>query len=101
MSRIGRQPIEIPAGVTIQTDGGQITVTGPKGTLKADLMPGLSLEQKDSSLTVRKVVDDDERQKTFGLMRTIVNNLVVGVSKGYERKLEINGVGYRANVAGQ
>jgi large subunit ribosomal protein L6 len=101
MSRIGRSPIEIPAGVTVEVAGDQVTATGPKGSLTTRLLPGLTLEQTDKTITVVKAIDDEERQRTFGLMRTLINNLVVGVSKGYERKLEINGVGYRAGVAGQ
>ena len=101
MSRIGRQPIAIPAGVTVEITGAIVTATGPKGTLKVTLLPGIEVKQTDTELTVVKAIDDEERQRTFGLMRTLINNIVVGVSQGYERKLEINGVGYRANVAGQ
>jgi large subunit ribosomal protein L6 len=101
MSRIGRTPIEVPAGVTVEIAAGTVTATGPKGTLAVQLLPGIGVEQKDSILQVIREIDDDERQRTFGLMRTLINNIVVGVSRGYERQLEINGVGYRANLAGQ
>lgn len=100
MSRIGRTPIEIPAGTSVEVTEGVIRATGPKGTLETILLPGLSVTQEGAILTVVKDIDDDERQRTFGLMRTLINNIVTGVSRGYERQLEINGVGYRANVAG-
>jgi len=100
MSRIGRTPITVPAGVTVEVVDGMVKVTGPKGSLETKLLPGFKLEQTDSSLKVIREIDDEERQRTFGLMRTLINNLVVGVSEGYSRQLEINGVGYRANVAG-
>lgn len=101
MSRIGRAPIEVPAGVSVEAAGGMVKVSGPKGSLETPLLPGFTLAQEDNALTVTKAIDDDERQRNYGLMRTLINNLVVGVSAGYERKLEINGVGYRANVQGQ
>lgn len=101
MSRIGRTPIEVPAGVTLEITDTLVKAHGPKGDLEVTVLPGLKVEQNENTLTVIKQIDDDERQRTFGLQRTLINNIVVGVSKGYERKLEINGVGYRANVAGQ
>ncbi len=101
MSRIGRTPIEVPTGVTVEIAGEMVTATGPKGSLVVQLLPGIGVEQQDNVLTVIRQIDDDERQRTFGLMRTLINNIVVGVSRGYERQLEINGVGYRANLAGQ
>ncbi len=100
MSRIGRQPIEVPAGVNVEFEGDVIMATGPKGTLEVKLLPGLKVEQNENVLTVVKKLDNEETQRTFGLQRTLINNIVVGVSQGYERRLEINGVGYRANVAG-
>lgn len=100
MSRIGRQPIEVPAGVTVEFQGEIIKATGPKGTLEVKLLPGLTVKQDENILTVTKKLDNEETQRTFGLQRTLINNIVVGVSQGYERRLEINGVGYRANVAG-
>lgn len=100
MSRIGRQPIEVPAGVTVEFTGDIIKATGPKGSLEVKLLPGLKVEQNENILTVTKKLDNEETQRTFGLQRTLINNIVVGVSQGYERRLEINGVGYRANVAG-
>ena len=100
MSRIGRKPITIPAGVTIEQQDHHITVQGTKGELKLDLMPGLKLEQADNVLTLSKTVENAETQRSFGLMRTLVDNMVIGVSRGFERQLEINGVGFRAAVAG-
>jgi large subunit ribosomal protein L6 len=100
MSRIGRQPITVPAGVTVEQTDRLIKVTGPKGSLELTLMPDLKLEQADGVLTLSKVVETPETQRSFGLMRTLVNNMVVGVSQGFVRQLEINGVGYRASVAG-
>ena len=100
MSRIGRKPITIPAGVTVEQAERQIKVTGSKGTLELTLMPGLKLEQVDGVLTMTKEVETPETQRSYGLMRTMVDNMVIGVSKGFERQLEINGVGFRAAVAG-
>lgn len=100
MSRIGRQPITIPAGVTVAIDGGVVKATGPKGELQVTMLPGLAVEQKENELQVTLVQDNAETQRTFGLMRTLIGNIVTGVSKGYERQLEINGVGFRASVAG-
>ncbi len=100
MSRIGRQPIEVPAGVTVEFAGDIIKATGPKGSLEVKLLPGLKVEQNENILMVTKKLDNEETQRTFGLQRTLINNIVVGVNQGYERRLEINGVGYRANVAG-
>ncbi len=100
MSRIGRTPISVPAGVNVTVDGDHVTVAGPKGTLALDLLPGITLAQDGDSLTIIRDLEVPETQQTFGLMRTLVHNFVVGVSKGYERQLEINGVGFRAAVAG-
>jgi large subunit ribosomal protein L6 len=100
MSRIGRQPITVPAGVTIERTGAHIKVTGSKGSLELNLMPGIALEHAGDTLTLSKTVETPETQRSYGLMRTLIDNMVVGVSKGFERKLEINGVGFRASVAG-
>ncbi|HSX02531.1 MAG TPA: 50S ribosomal protein L6 [Candidatus Saccharimonadia bacterium] len=100
MSRIGRQPITVPAGVTVEQVGRTIKVNGAKGALELELMPDLKLEQADSVLTLSKEVETPETQRSFGLMRTLINNMVVGVSQGFQRQLEINGVGFRASVAG-
>lgn len=100
MSRIGRKPITIPAGVTVEQTERHIAVTGPKGSLELTLMPDLKLEQADGTLTLTKLVENPETQRSYGLMRTLVDNMIVGVSRGFERQLEINGVGFRAAVAG-
>ncbi len=100
MSRIGRKPISIPAGVTIGINGNVVTATGPKGELQVTLMPDIAIEQHDNELKVSQTADTPETRRTFGLMRTLVDNIIIGVSKGYERQLEINGVGFRASVSG-
>lgn len=100
MSRIGRTPITIPAGVSVEQTGQHLKVTGPKGSLELDLLPGIVLEQSNDTLTLSKTVENPETQSSYGLMRTLVSNLVLGVSQGFTRALEINGVGYRASVAG-
>jgi large subunit ribosomal protein L6 len=100
MSRIGRQPINVPAGVTVTQEGQSLTVSGPKGTLEERLLPGIAMTQEGNTITVSKKIEDVTTQASFGLMRTLINNMVQGVSQGFERKLEINGVGYRAAVSG-
>ncbi len=100
MSRIGRTPITVPTGVSIDRQDRHLTITGSKGELQLDLMPGIELSQDGATVTITKTVDSPETQKSYGLMRTLINNSVIGVSSGYERKLEINGVGFRAAVAG-
>jgi large subunit ribosomal protein L6 len=100
MSRIGRKPITVPAGVTIDLAGSHIKVTGTKGVLELDVMPGITVTQEGDTLLVAKAVETPETQRSYGLMRTLIDNMVVGVSKGFTRALEINGVGFRASVAG-
>jgi large subunit ribosomal protein L6 len=100
MSRIGRKPITIPSGVTIEVSGNLVKATGPKGGLELYLMPGIEIEQDNGVLSVSKVTETPETQKSYGLMRTLVDNMIIGVSQGYTRRLEINGVGYRAAVSG-
>ncbi len=100
MSRIGKQPIPIPSGVTITVDPDFVTVVGPKGTLKQFTMPGVIVEVQDGQAVVTRINDEATNRAKHGLMRSLVNNMVVGVSKGFEKKLEINGVGYRVNLQG-
>jgi large subunit ribosomal protein L6 len=100
MSRIGRKPITVPTGVTVELEGRHVKVTGTKGTLELDLMPNIELQQAEGVINVSKTVETPETQRSYGLMRTLVDNMIIGVSKGFERKLEINGVGFRASVAG-
>jgi large subunit ribosomal protein L6 len=100
MSRIGRQPIPVPAGVTVTIEDSRVTVQGPKGQQELVLLPGIAAEQQDGVVQIKKTLENPDTQKAFGLMRTLVSNMMVGVSNGFERQLEINGVGFRANVAG-
>lgn len=100
MSRIGRKPITIPAGVAVEIETQTIKVTGPKGTLEQTMMPGIKIEQNGDTLNLTKMTETPETGRTYGLMRTLVDNMVTGVSKGFTRALEINGVGFRAAVAG-
>jgi large subunit ribosomal protein L6 len=100
MSRIGRQPIDIPGGVDVAVDGRRITVTGPKGSLSRDLHPDMTVEREDGTLTVHRPTDAKTHRQLHGLTRTLVANMVTGVSAGYRRTLEISGVGYRATLVG-
>ncbi len=100
MSRIGKLPITIPSGVTITVDPDEITVAGPKGTLKQFTMPGVVLAQEDGAFTVTRINDEPKNRAKHGLMRALVNNMVVGVTAGFSKKLEINGVGYRVAAQG-
>ena len=101
MSRIGRLPITIPAGVDITLDGRVITVKGPKGSLTRQLPPRMALEREGDVLTVVRPTEQKLDKSLHGLTRTLVNNMVVGVTTGYRKGLEIVGVGYRAQKAGE
>ena len=102
MSRIGRAPITIPAGVEVNVDANNhITVKGPKGTLERTLVPSMIIEVEGNVLTVKRPDDTKENRSLHGLTRTLVDNMVTGVTKGFEKKLEINGVGYRASKEGK
>ena len=97
MSRIGRAPITVPAGVEVKVDEhNHITVKGPKGTLERDLVPQMKVEIDAGVLHVKRPDDTKENRSLHGLTRTLIDNMVVGVTHGFEKKLEINGVGYRA-----
>lgn len=100
MSRIGRKPITVPAGVSVELTGQHVKVSGPKGTLELQVMPGINIEPTDGGLAVTKSQETPETGRSYGLMRTLVDNMVVGVSTGFTRALEINGVGFRAAVSG-
>ncbi len=101
MSRIGKQPIEIPAGVTITVGDKEITVAGPKGTLIVPVQPKTKVSIDGNILTVTREDDEPKSRAWHGLQRALINNAVVGVTKGYEKKLEVNGVGFRLSGGGQ
>jgi large subunit ribosomal protein L6 len=102
MSRIGKLPIKIPAnGVTITIDPDQVTVTGPKGTLSQFTIPGITAIQKEDEIIVTRENDQPTSRSKHGLMRSLINNMVLGVTEGFSKKLEINGVGFRAALQGQ
>jgi large subunit ribosomal protein L6 len=100
MSRIGKQPIEIPNGVKVTVNNYTVTVNGPKGTLSRNILDVVSLDITEKLLTVNRADDSIKSRAAHGLTRTLINNMVIGVTKGFERALEINGVGYRAEVKG-
>lgn len=100
MSRVGKLPIKIPSGVTITVDPDTITVAGSKGTLQQFTMDGITVAQEGDEIIVTRASDEAHLRAKHGLMRALVNNMVTGVSQGFSKKLEINGVGYRANMAG-
>lgn len=100
MSRVGKLPIAIPSGVTITIDPDEITVSGGKGTLKQFTMPGVTVKQEGEELIVTRANDEPKVRARHGLMRALLNNMVIGVSQGFSRKLEINGVGYRVAAQG-
>lgn len=102
MSRVGKKPVAIPSGVQVSLlDGGAaIAVKGPKGELKAKVPPRVKVAVDKSAVTVTRDSDEREARACHGLVRALISNMITGVSKGFERRLEINGVGYRAEVAG-
>ena len=101
MSRIGRQPVVIPAGVTVTVaDGKKITVKGPKGTLERVLAPEMDIKVENDTVVVTRPNDLKKMKSLHGLTRTLINNMVTGVSQGYTKELEVNGVGYRAAKQG-
>ena len=100
MSRIGKQPITIPTGVTITVDADLITVAGSKGTLSQATLEGVTVTVADGVATVTRINDEPKNRAKHGLMRTLVNNMVVGVTTGFSKQLEINGVGYRVAAQG-
>lgn len=98
MSRIGKQPITIPAGVTVKQDGQTVTVSGPKGTLSTTLHPRAKVSIDGATVNVTRMSDEALDRSLHGTSRTMVANMVEGVTKGFERKLEIHGVGYRGQM---
>lgn len=100
MSRIGKKPIELPQGVKFELKEGEITVTGPNGSLKRPLLEGLSVQAEGSVVNVQRSSEEKKIMGYHGLMRTLIANMVEGVHNGFERKLEIIGIGYRAELQG-
>lgn len=100
MSRVGKLPIGIPSGVTITVDPSTITVAGSKGTLTQFAMPDITVKQEGDQIVVARANDEPKIRAKHGLMRALLNNMVVGVSTGFSKKLEINGVGFRVALAG-
>jgi large subunit ribosomal protein L6 len=100
MSRIGKNPIEIPAGVDVTIDGQNVTVKGPKGELSLTISEPIAVAKEDNSIVVTRPNDERRSRALHGLSRSLVNNLVVGVTQGYTKKMEIFGVGYRVQAKG-
>ena len=101
MSRIGRLPIAVPAGVDVAIDGSEVTVKGPKGTLSRSLNPQIAVAREGDQIVVTRPSEAKTHKQLHGLTRTLVNNMVIGVTAGYRKGLEINGVGYRAALVGR
>ena len=100
MSRIGNKPITVPAGVEVKVDGSKVTVKGPKGTLEREISPKMEISLDANVLTVKRPDDEPLNKSLHGLTRTLINNMIIGTTEGFERKLEVNGVGYRAQKKG-
>jgi large subunit ribosomal protein L6 len=101
MSRIGNRPIEIPEGVSIDVADGLVTVKGPRGELRQPVSPAMRIERSDGTLTVERPSERGEHRALHGLTRTLIANMVEGVTNGFEKRLEIQGVGYRARLQGK
>jgi large subunit ribosomal protein L6 len=100
MSRIGKSPIEIPPGVSVSVSPGRVMVNGPLGELSQQVPPRMKIEQRDGEIVVKRPTERNEDRALHGLTRTLVANMVEGVTKGFEKRLEIQGVGYRASLRG-
>src|ERR687883_1631306 len=100
MPAAGKRPIEGPAGVIVSVDPGRVTVSGPKGELRAAVPQRMQIEQEDGTITVSRPTERGEDRALHGLTRTLIANMVEGVTNGFEKRLEIQGVGYRAALAG-
>ena len=100
MSRIGRAPIAVPAGVEVTVNGSHIVVKGPKGTLERDIAPSITVAKNDAVLNVTRATDSKMDRSLHGLTRTLIANMVTGVTEGFSKKLQINGVGYRCEKKG-
>lgn len=101
MSRIGLKPIAIPAGVDVKVDGTTVTVKGPNGTLTQNVHPNMAVNVEGSEIIVKRPNDEKENKALHGLTRSLVANMVTGVTEGFKKNLEVNGVGYRVQVQGQ
>lgn len=101
MSRIGKAPIEIPAGVSVQVKDNVVTVKGPKGELQQAVNPDITIKVEDNKVELTRPSDDREHRSMHGLYRALLHNMVVGVSEGYKKEMELVGVGYRATTTGQ
>ena len=101
MSRIGRKPINIPAGVEVKFENSVMTVKGPKGTLTQKINPNMTVEINDGIIEVKRPNDDKQNRSLHGLTRTLIANMMVGVTEGYKKELQVNGVGYRCQKQGK
>jgi len=101
MSRIGRAPITVPAGVEVKVEGNLVTVKGPKGTLSREVAAQMTVAQEGNVITVTRPNDEKENRSLHGLTRTLINNMVVGVTEGFKKELDVNGVGYRVAKEGK
>ena len=101
MSRIGKKPISLPAGVKVTVDGNIVTVQGPKGTLAQTLPEGITITEEDNQVLVQRANDNKQQRAFHGLTRALIANMVEGVTNGFEKKLELVGVGYRAQMQGK
>ncbi len=101
MSRIGKNPITVPAGVEVKVDGSTVTVKGPKGTLTKEFKPSMKITVDGAAVTVERPDDEAANRSLHGLTRTLINNMIIGVTEGYQKTLEINGVGYRCQKQGK
>ena len=101
MSRIGRKPINIPAGVEVKIDGSVVTVKGPKGTLTQKFHPNMTITQEGNEILVTRPDDEKQNRSLHGLTRTLIHNMVVGVTEGYKKELDVLGVGYRVQKQGK
>lgn len=101
MSRVGKMPVVIPAGVDVKINGQEITVKGPKGTLTQVFHPDMIIEREGDQIIIKRPSEIKKHKALHGLTRSLLNNMVVGVTEGYQKKLEINGVGYRAQKQGK
>ena len=100
MSRIGKKPIQVPAGVIVSVDPGRVTVSGPKGELRQDVPQRMQITHDDGTITVSRPTERGDDRALHGLTRTLIANMVEGVTNGFEKRLEIQGVGYRAAMSG-